>query len=102
MTLLTKKTRIFRDTNVALAKRRKTLKTRVQHGRTLSIEDSKAFIALKAKEKRAALNKSENNDLSKVVKITSRRCGVCSETGYNTRTCSKDIESSSESESDKS
>ena len=102
MTLLTEEARIFRDTNVALAKRRKASKTRVQHGGALSIEDSKALIASKAKGKRAAPNEGENGGLSKIAKTTSRRCGVCSETGHNARTCSKDIESSSESESDES
>ena len=94
--------RTLQDANVALAKRRKALKTRVQHGGALSLEKSKTFIVSKTKEKRPAPIKGENINSSKRVKTISRRCNICSETGHNARTCSKDIESSSESESDES
>ena len=88
--------------NVTLAKRRKILKIRVQHKGALSIKDFKVFIILKTKEKCAAPNEGENSNLLKVAKITSRQCDVYSETGHNARTCSKDIKSSNESESDES
>ena len=100
MTLLAEEARIFRDTNVALAKRRRASKTRVQYRGALSLEDSKALIASKTKGKHPAPDDGENVGSSKRAKTTLRRCGVCSETGHNTRTCSKDVESSSKSESD--
>ena len=102
MTLISEQIRIFQDANVALAKRRRALKTRVQHGGTLSLEKSKAFIVSKTKGKRPAPIKDENINSLKRAKIISRRCGICGETGHNARTCSKNIESSSESESDES
>ena len=101
MTLLAEEARIFRDTNVALAKRRRALKTRVQYRGALSLEDSKALIASKTKGKHPAPDDGENVGSSKRARTTLRRCNVCSETGHNTRTCSKNVESSSKSESDK-
>ena len=98
--LMNEQIRILQDANVALAKRRKAPKTRLQQGGALSLEDSKALIASKAKGKRLAPVERENDSSSKRAKTTSRRCGVCGETGHNARICSKDVESSSESESD--
>ena len=100
ITLLTEEVRTLRDTNVALAKRRRALKTRIQHGGALSIENSKAIIAFKTNRKCLVPTEDENSSPSKRAKTTSRRCGVCSETGHNARTCSKDVESSSKSEFD--
>ena len=92
--------RIFRDTNVALVKRRRASKTRVQYRGALSLEDSKALIASKTKGKHPAPDDGENVGSSKRAKTTLRRCGICSEIGHNARTCSKNVESSSKSESD--
>ena len=100
MTLLAEEARIFRDTNVALAKRRKASKTRVQYRGALSLEDSKALIVSKTKRKHPAPDDGENIDSLKRAKTILRRCSICSETGHNARTCSKDVESSSKSESD--
>ena len=100
ITLLTEEVRTLRDANVALAKRRRAKKTRLQQGGALSRKESQALLAEKTKKKRPAPVNDENVDSSKQAKTNSRRCGVCNETGHNARTCSKDIESFSESESD--
>ena len=100
LTLMSEQIRTLQDANVALAKRRKALKTRVQKGGALSLKDSKTLIAFKAKGKRSAPVERETSSPSKRAKTTSRRCGVCGEIGHNARTCFKDIESSSESISD--
>ena len=100
LTLMSEQIRTLQDANVTLVKRRRALKTRVQQGGALSLEESKALIASKTDGKRSAPIEGENSGPSKQAKTTSRRCGVCGETGHNARTCSKDVESSSESESD--
>ena len=100
ITLLAEEARIFRDTNIALVKRWRASKTRVQYKRALSLEDSKALIVSKTKRKHPAPDNGENVGSSKRARTILRRCGVCSETGYNARTCSKNVESSSKSESD--
>ena len=68
MTLLAEKARILRDTNVALAKRRRASKTRVQYRGALSLEDSKTLIVSKAKGKHPAPDNGENVGSSKRVK----------------------------------
>ena len=100
ITLLAEEARIFRDTNIALAKRRRASKTRVQYRGALSLEDSKAFIVFKTKGKHPAPNDGENVDSLKRARTTLRRCSVCGETGHNARICSKNVELSSKSESD--
>ena len=92
--------RIFRNTNVALAKRRRASKTRVQYRGALSLENSKALIASKTKGKHPAPDNGENVNSLKRARTTLRRYSICSETGHNARTCFKNVESSSKSESD--
>ena len=101
ITFLIEKVRTLRDANVTLAKRRKTLKTRVQHRGALSIEDSKVIIVSKANGKCSVSVKGENGSLLKRAKTISRRCDVCNETGHNARICSKDVELFSKFEFDK-
>ena len=101
MTLLAEKARIFRDTNIALVKRRRASKTRIQYRGALSLEDSKAFIVSKIKRKHPAPDDGENIDSLKRARTILRRCSICGETDHNTRICSKNVESSSKSESDK-
>ena len=100
MTLLAEEARIFRNTNIALAKRRRASKTRVQYRGALSLEDSKALIVSKTKRKHPAPDDGENIGSLKRARTTLRRCNIYNETGHNTRTCSKDVESFSKSESD--
>ena len=100
MTLLAEEARIFRDTNIALAKRRRASKTRVQYRGALSLKNFKTLIVFKTKGKHPAPDDGENVGSSKRAKTILRRCSICSETGHNARTCSKDVESSSKSESD--
>ena len=101
MIFLAEEARIFRDTNITLVKRRRASKTRVQYKRALSLEDFKALIVSKTKRKHPAPNNGENIGSLKRARTILRRYNICSETGHNTRTCFKDIESSSKSESDK-
>ena len=86
---------------MALAKRRKILKIRLQQEGALSLEDSKAFIVSKAKGKRLGSIERENDSLSKRAKTISRRYNICNKIDHNARIYFKNIESSSESESDK-
>ena len=100
ITLLTKEVRTLQDANVALSKRRRAKRSRVQLGGALSIKQSQAILAEKDKKKRPAADGGENSSPSKRAKATVRRCGVCGETGHNARTCSKDVELSNETDSD--
>ena len=83
LTLMSEQIRTLQDANIALAKRRRASKIRLQQGGALSLKDSKALIASKAKGKRPAPIEGENSDLIKRLKIISRRCDVCGEIGHN-------------------
>jgi hypothetical protein len=100
ITLLTDQVHTLQDANIALAKRRRAKKSRVQLGGALSIEDSQAILAEKDKTKRPAVVDGENGGPSKKAATTARQCGVCGKTGHNARTCSKDVKLSNESDSD--
>ena len=76
----------LQDANMALAKRRKTKRTRLQKRGALSRKDSKVLLEKKKKRKRPAPVDGENAGPSKQSKMTLRRCGVCGETGHNART----------------
>lgn len=92
ITLLTDQVRTLQDANIALAKRRRAKKSRLQLREALSIEDSQAILAERNKGKRPTPIKGENSGLSKRTTAIVRRCGVCGKTGHNARTCSKDVE----------
>ena len=100
VTILSEQVRALQDANVALGTRRRAKKTRVQLGGALSIEESQAILATKAKGKRPAPVEGESAGFPKRVATSSRRCGVCGETGHNARTCAKDVELSSDSDSE--
>ncbi|KAK1843585.1 transposase [Colletotrichum chrysophilum] len=102
ITILTDQVRTLQDANVALAKRRRAKKTRVQLGGALSIAESQVILEEKGKGKCPAPQEGEDGGLSKKGRSAQRRCGVCGKTGHNARTCSKDVESSSESDADES
>jgi hypothetical protein len=86
--------------NIRLAKRRRAKKSWVQLGGALSIEDSQAIIEEKQKEKRPASEMASNGEEAVRGGPSKRRCGNCGETRHNARTCKKDIEESSYSDSE--
>ena len=92
ITLLTDQVHVLQDANIALAKRQRAKKTQIHLGEALSIEDSQAILAERNKGKHPAPIKEENSGSSKRRTATIQRCSVYSKSGYNARTCSKDIE----------
>jgi hypothetical protein len=100
MTLMRDRMRTLEEANLALSKRRKAKKSRLQLGGSLTIKESQQLLDERAKGKRPATNEGENKGSSKRRATGGRRCGNCGETGHNTRTCEKDVELSSESDSE--
>ena len=84
--------RILQNANIALAKRRRSKKIRLQNGGALTQEKSKILLAEKDKRKRVMPDDDENASNAKKSKVTSRRCGACGETGHNARTCPTKID----------
>ena len=79
--------RILQNANIALAKRRRSKKIRLQEGGALTQEESKLLLAKKDKGKRVIPDDDENAGNAKKSRATSRRCGTCDKTGHNARTC---------------
>jgi hypothetical protein len=101
VTLLTQETNSLREANAALSKRRRARKTYVQDGGALSTQEAKEIINEKEKGKRPASEMAGSAEEAVCGRPTKRRCGNCGETGYNARTCEKDVESSADSDSNR-
>ena len=91
--------RTLEKANIALAKRRRAKRTRVQLGGALSIEESQSIIDEKEKGKRPAAQMAGGAEEEVRGGPSKRRCGNCGETGHNARTCEKEEEGSSGSDS---
>jgi hypothetical protein len=100
ITLMSEQIRTLQEANLALAKRRRAKRTRVQLGGALSIEDSQAIIQEKQKRKRPAGEISGDADEADRGGPSKQRCGNCGESGHNARTCEKEKERSDQSDSD--
>lgn len=87
MTLLRAELHTLQDANKALAKRRRTKRTRLQEGGTLTVEDAQVLIAAKdssGQKKRKTVDKGGQSEAGPA---TVRCCGRCGKTGHNVRTC---------------
>lgn len=100
ITLMEDQIRILQEANLALSKRRRAKRSRVQLGGPLTVEESQKLQDDKAKSKRPATDKGENRGPSKRRATSSRCCGSCGKTGHNSRTCRIIIELGSELNSD--
>ena len=100
ITLLTDEVRTLQEANIALAKRRRAKRSRIQCGGALSIEESQALLAEKDKGKRVAIDNGDNGSLPKKRQVSQRRCGNCGKTGHNRQTCDKGEQLDDESDSD--
>jgi hypothetical protein len=100
ITILEDRVRTLENANLALAKRRRAKRTRVQLGGALSIEDSQAIIEEKQKGKRPAGEMAGSAEEAARGGPSKRRCGNCGETGHYAKTCGKDVEGSSQLDSE--
>ena len=100
LTMMSEQIRTLQDANIALAKRRRAKRTRVQLGGALSIEDSQVIIEEKQKGKRLAGEMAGGAEEADRGGPPQRRCGNCGETGHYAKTCKKDVEGSSQSDSE--
>jgi hypothetical protein len=100
ITLLNDRVRTLEKANIGLAKRRRAKRSRVQLGGALSIEESQVIIEEKQKGKRPAGEMAGGAEEADRGGPSKRRCGNCGETGHNARTCEKDAEESSQSDSE--
>jgi hypothetical protein len=84
------------ETNDRLSKRRKTKKTRLQKGGSLSVEEAEALIALKEGGSQGNEEIGSSNGNREGAQLRTKRCSNCSKTGHNARTCKRVLETSKE------
>ncbi|KAI0991821.1 hypothetical protein K3495_g16366 [Podosphaera aphanis] len=92
LALVEERLRVLENANLALSKRRRAKKSRLQLGGALSIEDSQAMVEERQKRKRKAEASQTNGDGEELIGPVSnvRCCGKCGRAGHNVRTCEDD------------
>jgi hypothetical protein len=82
-----------------ITKQKSRKRKRIQHSGTLEYREASTQVAAKATVARQSSKQSRGSNSHTTVTAGLRRCGNCGGTGHNARTCRKDIEVSSESDS---
>ena len=92
--------RELQDTNVALSKRRRAKRSRIQKEGPLSIHDATDILA--DRDVQAQLEEEMRSGSGRTTRRTAgpRHCGKCHKTGHNSRTCQEDVEMDDESDSE--
>ena len=81
-----------------MTKRKSRKRKRIQQGGTMEYGEAASQVAVEAPVAAKRLKKSRGGGDQERAQPALRRCGNCSRTGHNVRTCKKDIEASSESD----
>jgi hypothetical protein len=81
-----------------ITKRKSRKRKRIQQGGTMEYGTAAAKIAAEASAAPQRSKKACGSSNQELAQPTLRRCGNCSRTGHNTRTCKKDREASLESD----
>ena len=90
----------LRQANEVLSKRRRARKTRLQQGGSLSqqqaqeLQDERDIVEQVEQEIRASSGRKPREE------TRARRCGKCSKTGHNARTCQIIVDTSEEEDSE--
>ena len=98
MTLVQNEVQTLRKANMALSKRRRAKRTRVQAGGALTVEEAQILIAQKDTGRQQSNRRPAEGDASEARPSTSRRCRRCGKTGHNVRIC-QEVEETSDKES---
>jgi hypothetical protein len=96
MTLLRDRVRTLEKANIALAKRRRAKRTRIQAGGALTVGDARRLIARKEGNKEGLGEGLAEGEGSEAGPSASRRCKGCGKVGHNIRTCQEVEEATSE------
>ncbi len=99
MTLIREEVRTLRKANIALSKRRKAKRTRIQAGGALSIGDTLGLIEQKEGDMQQSRRRSSYKGELETRPATLRYCGQCGKIGHNIRTY-QEVEKMSEEEID--
>ena len=100
LTLLTDKVKALREANGTLSKRRTAKRTRLQDSGPLTGKEASQLLVEKGVLKQEERDEGAGKGSSKRRKTTARHYGICRKAGHNARTCPKDIDASSSSDSE--
>ncbi|OAQ57764.1 hypothetical protein VFPPC_17095 [Pochonia chlamydosporia 170] len=89
----------LREANALLSKRRRAKKTRLRQGGSITISEGQALQDQNDVEEQIQQEDRKIRGRKSRVETKARRCGVCSNTGHNARTCQIDEETSNEEDS---
>ena len=96
MTLLQDRVCSLEKANMALSKRQRAKRTRIQAGGALSIKDAQRLVARKEGNRGNLGKRLAEGEVLEAGPSTSRRCKGCGKTGHNIRTCQEVEEASSD------
>jgi hypothetical protein len=100
VTLLVAENKELRQANEILSRRRRAKRTRLQRGGAMTIQDESQEVDQIDVNTQVAAESSRRGGRGRSVGPSVRRCGVCSRTGHNARTCQEDIPPSGEEHSE--
>jgi hypothetical protein len=96
MTLLRDEVYMLRQANIALSKRRKAKRTRIQARGALSVEHALELIEQKDAIRLQQGQRVVEEGGERTGRLGLRRCKRCSKTGHNVRTCQEAEDTSDE------
>ena len=96
LTLVEDRLKSLEKANQALSKRRRAKRTRIQEGGTCTRDITKVLITKKEAKRSKRRKTSSEGDNAEAGPATQQRCGNCSKTGHNVRTCQEVEETSDE------
>jgi hypothetical protein len=96
--LLTARNHELEEQLAIITKRKSRKRKRIQQGGTMEYGTAAAQVAAEASAAPQRSKKARGSGDQELAQLSVRRCGNCGKTGHNARTCKKDIEASSESD----
>lgn len=87
LVLLRAELKDVRAANELLSKRRRAKKTRLRQGGSLSIQEAEDLVTEKEIGEQIQEETRQSSRRIEGAEPRARRCGICSNTGHNARTC---------------
>ena len=100
LVLLREEAKDLRAANEVLSKRRRAKKTQLQLGGSLSIQEAEDLVAEREVGKQIQEETRCGSRRTEGAEQRARRCGICSNTGHNARTCQVVVVTSEDDESE--
>ncbi|KFY88377.1 hypothetical protein V500_06376 [Pseudogymnoascus sp. VKM F-4518 (FW-2643)] len=100
LVLLRAELKDVRAANEVLSKRQRAKKARLRQGGSLSFQEAEDLVAENEVDKQIKEETHRSSHRTEVAEPRTRRCGICSNTGHNARTCQVVVVASEEDDSE--